>query len=89
MYICNECGAEFESPSIEREIYYRLDSLPVEEHLVCPICGENSFSEALECEGCGCYFSAESDTAYIDEKGDKYCTASCALLSHGIRRLNR
>ena len=89
MYICNECGVVFEEPDVERDVHYWLDGCPAEEHLICPSCGENSFSEALECEGCGCYFSSESDNAYIDEKGDKYCTASCALLSHGIRRLHR
>ena len=89
MYICNECGAVFDEPAVEREVHFWIDGSPVEEFSACPECGDTDFTEAFECDGCGEYCSLFSDIAYIDEKGDKYCTASCALLSHGIRRLNR
>lgn len=87
MYICNDCGAVFDEPAVEREVHFWIDGSPAEEFSVCPECGDTDFTEAFECDGCGEYCSFFSDTAYIDEKGDKFCTASCALGAHGIIKL--
>ena len=87
MYICNECGAVFEAPAVEREVHYWLDGQPAEEFAVCPDCGGTAISEAFECDGCGEYCAVDADKACIDDRGDRFCSERCALGAHGIRRL--
>ena len=53
MYICNECGAVFDEPAVEREVHFWIDGSPLEEFSVCPECGDTDFTEAFECDGCG------------------------------------
>lgn len=45
MYRCNDCGADFEKPKIERDDW--------EEYYVCPRCGSEELDEMQPCAVCG------------------------------------
>ena len=70
MYICNECGARFEDLKEVVETH-GLDTPPYETWYVCPHCGENDVSQAVECSRCGEWVS-EHDVR-LDDNLQKYC----------------
>lgn len=45
MYRCNDCGADFGNPKIERDDW--------EEYYVCPRCGSEELDEMQPCAVCG------------------------------------
>lgn len=59
MYICKNCGRDFEEPDVVYETH-GFDYGPYEKWLVCPSCHDSNFEEAEQCDGCGEYF-AKSD----------------------------
>lgn len=88
MYICNECRGVFEEPRVEREPHYELDGAPCEEHSVCPYCDSYGYGEALECDGCGEYFNQGIDGYFTDALGRRFCSESCAMDYHEIRKVS-
>ena len=53
MYICNNCGAIFETPSIYEEHHPYGMGYATEYLAVCPHCQSYNFDEAKQCERCG------------------------------------
>ena len=69
MYYCNNCGGEFHSPKVLREMH-GLNTPPYERLLVCPICKSDSFYEinTTHCRACG---------AKLSHEGSEYCSYVC------------
>lgn len=78
MYICLSCRGTFTDPKITYEVHNELEGSPSEDFLVCPYCGDTDFSEAIECDGCGEYFSAE-ENHFADDVSHSFCSKECAL----------
>ena len=53
MYICNNCGAVFDTPDTQTESHPYGEGYAQEKWSVCPCCGDNDFDEAKECRMCG------------------------------------
>lgn len=80
MYICNNCGCEFEIE--EAKVLYEthgFDSPPFEKITVCPNCESDDFDEALYCDCCG---EPISKTAkhYETTVGDIFCE-DCIIIA--------
>ena len=69
MFYCNDCGGEFYSPKVLKEMH-GLSSPPHETLLVCPICNGSSFYEMklTHCRCCG---------AKLSKTGSEYCSSTC------------
>ena len=84
MYYCNNCGGEFYSPKVLKEMH-GLSSPPYEKLLVCPICKSDSFYEinTTHCRACG---------AKLSRAGSEYCGVSCRAKGEKLwlkQRLNK
>lgn len=54
MYICQECGHEFDAPAVHDEHRYRGAEVVETIHTrVCPDCSCPQFDQAINCERCG------------------------------------
>ena len=54
MYICNDCGAEFEYPKLEKEKFGEYWGAPAWETWgVCPGCGSDDMTLERTCPMCG------------------------------------
>lgn len=62
MFICNHCGATFESPE--------YNDSAVCDNEVCPDCGSSAFDEAVMCKGCGEWIARMDAYGY---SGNLYC----------------
>lgn len=65
MYICNCCGAVFETPAVYEEHHPYGMTSATEYFSVCPDCGETDFDDAKKCKRCG-EFVAELDDGLCD-----------------------
>lgn len=70
MFICNECGFEFEEPKKIFETH-GLSTPPYEKILVCPHCNETNFSETVECSRCGKLVS--ENNVRLDDSLQPFC----------------
>lgn len=57
MYICNNCGAIFETPSIYEEHHPYGMTSATEIWAICPHCEDTEIEDAKQCERCGEYFA--------------------------------
>ena len=54
MFVCLDCGAEFETPATEYENQGEYFGAPAwEAYGVCPCCGSTDYDEARRCDRCG------------------------------------
>lgn len=53
MYICNSCGATFETAKTIEEHHPYGMSTAAERWAVCPQCEDTDYTEAKQCEHCG------------------------------------
>lgn len=54
MFVCLECGAEFEEPKTEYENQGEYFGAPAWEAFgACPCCGSTDYDEARRCDRCG------------------------------------
>lgn len=60
MYICEDCGAVFEEPSVYEDHHPYGMTYAVEEWAECPKCG-GSFDEAVQCPRCWEYVTKLTD----------------------------
>lgn len=61
MYICNSCGAVFETPAVYEEHHPYGSGTATEEFSICPSCRDTDFDEAQKCERCGEYVAELED----------------------------
>lgn len=72
MYICNNCGAVFETPRTHEEHHPYGMTSATEIWAICPHCDDTDFSDAKQCEHCG-EFVAELHDGLCDVcHGDMY-----------------
>lgn len=69
MYICNNCGNEFDSPAVIEE-KHALETPPYEKIYVCPRCKTTDYENAeyRYCRCCG---------ARLSQKDELYCSSRC------------
>ncbi len=83
MYICHECGYEFDNPAKIQETH-GLSSLPFEIICVCPRCSSTNYKKTQSdfCRCCG---------ARLREGKTDYCSMSCKKRGEKLwqRELNR
>lgn len=54
MFVCLDCGAEFEEPKVEYENQGEFWGAPAWEAFgACPNCGSTDYDEARRCDHCG------------------------------------
>ena len=68
-YICDYCGARFDRPEAVNYVEVNGDFKRRYTEYFCPICGEESFSEADECPKCG-EAKLTTDTLCRDRRKD-------------------
>lgn len=54
MFVCLDCGAEFEEPAVYYEDHGEYFGAPAREAFgACPCCGSTDYDEARRCDRCG------------------------------------
>lgn len=72
MYICNNCGAVFESTVSIHEYHDKIDN-QIEEYHGCPYCKSDDICEAVQCSMCGEYVAYD----YIILKDGTIACSDC------------
>ena len=77
MYVCKDCGHEFDRPEIFKETHGLL-SPPYETICTCPRCKSTNFRKAKTkyCHCCG---------ARLNKQNVKYCSATCEKAGEKLR----
>jgi hypothetical protein len=69
IYICRDCGKEFENP-VQCEEKYNLDTYPYHRWMGCPVCKGGCYAETEQCDICKKYAKIN----YITTKdGQVFC----------------
>jgi hypothetical protein len=83
--ICGNCGEVFDESKLKTVVEYRPygETYAEEKYDVCPFCGENNISEAIQCPSCGEYYAGMEDfcekckpKVYTVENLEAFLTAS-------------
>lgn len=75
MFICNDCGCEFEKSDLLTE-KHGLDSPPYEKICVCPKCKSTNFKKITRfCQCCGAKLTSQKE----------FCSEICRIKSQKLR----
>ena len=78
MYVCDNCGSEFESPKLSWESMGEYWGAPAWEPWgTCPNCGSDEIEEENHCPMCGEYYPSN---------GRDYCETCFTVVSEAFQR---
>lgn len=77
MFVCIDCGKIFSNPRNYVESH-GLDTPPYESWKGCPSCG-GAYTEAFECDECGCWITGEYIKTKNGQRICENCYTTCEL----------